>query len=521
MCLFSCPGEVEDIDDGGENDNLELLPDCEREVSEADREKARLKCEREKDEENNQDQNNDTIELDADSNAPTENAVAISYVLDTQKYCQSCNATKICTYRLKEDGTITYFCNEACVNTFIGEQTSKYLIKRSTYFAQAFESEGPVECYQCSEEEKSKFVVQQDDEKLYLCSDDCLNSLLSEQADRVKSKPTVRVREMAMVKPTEPDPSDIDIDANRFIARTEEEAEAAKAEREETFLRRCFQCCELIHNFNQRTLYWQGMDFCNEQCLGFYQNTNGANCTTCQNTVSVISMGKYCVRFGFNIQQFCRSECLDQYKKNLKSCTYCQNDIGPGEEVVVSAVGEKMQIRDFCSETCEKKYKEVITPQHKRRFPVALCAVCNTSKPARIQVLIEGKEMNFCKNPCFSAFKFVNNVSADPCGMCHKQFERRLDRNFTIYKSVRDFVVFCSKICMNIYITFNRSIVSCQWCKVKKYNFDMVQRQHLNQCVCSLNCLNLSEVSNNANSLKRCVKFCHNLKKSSHFLTLL
>lgn len=479
-------------------------------MSEADKEKARLVSEKERAEAAANAQNDEVVDLDldSDSNAATEKTVPICYVLDSQKFCKSCNATKICTFRMKEGDELTYFCNETCANKFIGEQTSKYLIKRSTYFASGEVSSKAVECYQCSEEEVSKYAVQQEDEKLYLCSEDCLQSLLSEQADRVKQKPTVRVREMPMNAP-EAEPADaaapaapVDPEANRFIARSEEEAEQAKSEREQTFVRRCFQCCELIH-INNRTVYWQGMDFCNEQCLGYYQNMNGANCSTCQQAVPVPSMGKYCVRFGFNIQQFCRSDCLDQFKRGLKCCTYCQNDITPADDSVVAPVGEKGQYKDFCSPICRKKYDEVITPMHKRRFPIALCTVCNTSKPARIQVSIEGREMNFCKNPCFTAFKFVNNVNTDPCAMCHKQFERRLDQNHTLYKNVRDFSVFCSKVCMNIYITLHRSIVPCQWCKVKKYNFDMIQRVATNQCVCSLNCLNLCDVSVNAISMKR------------------
>lgn len=505
--VLSCPGEVEDIDDG-ENDDVELLPDCELEVSEADKEKARILSQKDKEEEEAAQNESDAVidlDLDSDSNAVSEKAVGICYVLDTQKFCKTCDATKICTFRMKEDDVVTYFCNEECVTKFIGTRTSKYLIKRSTYFAQPEATKGAIECYQCSEEEVSKFSIQQEDEKLYLCSDECLESLLSEQSDRVKQKTGVRVREMPLNKPAELEPSQSDVDATRFIARSEEDAETARTEREQTFLRRCFQCCEQILQITNKTLYWQSMDFCNEQCLGYYQNMNGATCATCQTAVPVASMGKYCVRFGFNVQQFCRSECLDQYKRNLKCCTYCQNDITSADDSLVAPVGEKMQYKDFCSQQCKKKYEDVITPYHKRRFATALCAVCNTSKPARIQVAIEGRDMNFCSNPCFSAFKFVNNVNTDPCGMCQKQFERRLDQNFTLYKTSRDFVLFCTKICMNIYITLNRTIVPCQWCKVKKYNFDMIQRQSNNQYICSLNCLNLCEVSTNAISMKRCV----------------
>lgn len=67
-------------------------------------------------------------------------------------------------------------------------------------------------------------------------------------------------------------------------------------------------------------------------------------------------------------------------------------------------------------------------------------------------------------------------------------------------------MMYCSKVCLNIYIITHRKIVPCQWCKVKKYNFDMIQKfvGGLNTIMlCSLNCLTLCEVSMNAMSMKK------------------
>lgn len=97
----------------------------------------------------------------------------------------------------------------------------------------------------------------------------------------------------------------------------------------------------------------------------------------------------------------------------------------------------------------------------------------------------------------------------DQCRWCKKYFERRMGKIFTIYESSAPYC-FCTKSCMNIYISNTRHIVPCNWCKVKKYNFDMIRRVQTNgQAVmmCSLNCLNLYQVSINAVSSRRYLTF--------------
>jgi len=38
-------------------------------------------------------------------------------------------------------------------------------------------------------------------------------------------------------------------------------------------------------------------------------------------------MGKYCVRFGSDIYQFCSNSCLERYKNNIQVCCYCQKNL--------------------------------------------------------------------------------------------------------------------------------------------------------------------------------------------------
>lgn len=91
--------------------------------------------------------------------------------------------------------------------------------------------------------------------------------------------------------------------------------------------------------------------------------------------------------------------------------------------------------------------------------------------------------------------------------MCQKYFERKSNCAHTIYPTGNGPAqLYCSKVCMNIYIITHRKIVPCQWCRVKKYNFDMIQKfagGNSTIMLCSLNCLTLCEVSMNAMSMKK------------------
>lgn len=84
--------------------------------------------------------------------------------------------------------------------------------------------------------------------------------------------------------------------------------------------------------------------------------------------------------------------------------------------------------------------------------------------------------------------------------MCKKYVNRKvLEQNSMMYDN--SLYSFCSRTCRNIYTIAHRKIVPCSWCKVKKYNFDMIQTKSSsgdNLTLCSLNCLSLYQVSLNA-----------------------
>lgn len=503
--------------------------------------------------------------------------VPIFYAMDTEQPCQSCSETKLCKYRFKEPNDaeqFTYVCEEECLNRFIDAHPDRYVLAKKRFIieelsANAADADTENKCLQCLEDAKCKYTFKEDEQSYYLCTEPCLNLLMAEQPDRFRKlrRQSIRVKDLTQrndsaatqrnesatggqtttttVAKRASSGAGAQEKSKKMVARTEDQQRMATMDREASFSRRCAQCYSDIMLL-ESNLQWETMDFCNESCLGQYQQAVGAACQSCQNAVSVASMGKYCVRFGFELRQFCRSACLDAFKKGLKVCSYCQMDIKKNDEFLAPING---QFKDFCSKTCMKHYEQIFN--HKKHI-VRQCAVCNNQKNVRVEINIDGGTHYFCSNPCYSAFSFVNNVTtgkivpmkpslskvfilyfndsmksifsaSDPCSMCRKFFERRSTNSHTIYQG-NDAKLFCSKICMNIYIIANREIAPCQWCKVRKYNFDMIQKASSTggtMMLCSINCLSMCEVSMNAIAMKqqKCDQ-CDSMTTPQYHLTM-
>lgn len=139
--------------------------------------------------------------------------------------------------------------------------------------------------------------------------------------------------------------------------------------------KRCASCLLIIESNDERCLSWETMEFCNEECLGKFQTKYGSYCRNCNGSVQPVSLGKYCVRFGYDVRQFCCSVCLEEFKKGLKVCTYCQKDISAGTEGFLAPVGDKGQFKDFCTQDCMEKYSRMSSTEP----PIAekkACSVC-------------------------------------------------------------------------------------------------------------------------------------------------
>lgn len=453
--------------------------------------------------------------------------VSIGYAIDSEQKCSKCDEQKTCKYRFKSSSSTEYeyLCEDECMEKLRETNPEKYQLNKKRFFVDDLVAEDAVtlhKCLQCTDEKNCKYTFRQDDDVYYLCGGACLNLLLSEQPDRFRMKrQSIRVKTMPLkTEIPAPQLKAVEPRKSKIVARTEDQARAAAIDRERSFLRRCISCTkELL--LDEHCLQWETMEFCNESCLRTYQMRIGSSCALCQGVVQMQSLGKYCVRFGFELRQFCQSSCLDTFKKGLKVCSYCQRDISKHEELLAPIAG---QFKGFCSRMCMRTYEGICTS--KRQLLTKTCAVCTIQKPLKVEVFIDRKNHYFCSNPCFSAFKFVNNISPDSCGMCKKYFERKSREAFTIYQEEGP-KVFCTKICMNIYIIQNRKISPCNWCKVRKYNFDMIQNLtsatsgNSPLMLCSLNCFTMCKMSMNAIAMKKlkCDQ-CKSLRTPQYHLTM-
>lgn len=197
---------------------------------------------------------------------------------------------------------------------------------------------------------------------------------------------------------------------------------ASKRNLDIAFCRKCAFCLKKIIELND-VLLWETMDFCTKMCLckfsicgtflGFivlfiakYQRKIGSNCANCRANVSTNLLGKYCVRFGCILRQFCNSSCLEVYKKTLKVCSYCQEDMS-GVIHGLAYRNSKGQSREFCSVRCMEKYNLM---NDSRPRSHQLCDVCHEIKAVEVEYLVDNKLHMFCSEPCFVAYKFVNDI---------------------------------------------------------------------------------------------------------------
>ncbi|XP_070159800.1 zinc finger MYM-type protein 3 isoform X4 [Polyergus mexicanus] len=287
--------------------------------------------------------------------------------------------------------------------------------------------------------------------------------------------------------------------------------------------KRCASCLLIIEANDERNLSWETMEFCNEECLGKFQRKYGSYCKNCNGAVQAVSLGKYCVRFGCDVRQFCCSTCLEEFKKGLKVCSYCQKDISFSTDGFLAPVGEKGQFKDFCAQDCMEKYSKLNSsePPTTEKKP---CSVCQEEKLVHCEVQIyNSTPVAICSEPCFAAFKFVKQVKPEQCSTCKKFFELPNKQHFIVFYDNEPHT-FCNKTCLNIFIITNRKIVPCNWCKVKKYNFDMIKKElktGQTLMMCSLNCLTLYQVSINAVSAKRInCDFCKEYSLAHYHLTM-
>ncbi|CAG0885447.1 unnamed protein product [Cyprideis torosa] len=230
-----------------------------------------------------------------------------------------------------------------------------------------------------------------------------------------------------------------------------------------------------------------------------YQEKFYASCSQCRRKVDPQALGKYCVRFGSEVHQFCVGKCLEDFKRSLKLCAYCQRDIqnSPGSFVAPVVTERGTTFKDFCRRQCLEKYEEI----NLKKPPVVkdvACRVCGEVKPAKMQfVLDEESRDDFCSEFCLKAYLFSNkHTSVIRCRACQADFSSTCPSQKSLCRNGK-VEMHCSQVCANVAVLNTRGIVSCHNCKVRKYNYDMLEEDisgsfNRSQYYCSAACLRYS-----------------------------
>ncbi|CAL4067109.1 unnamed protein product, partial [Meganyctiphanes norvegica] len=240
---------------------------------------------------------------------------------------------------------------------------------------------------------------------------------------------------------------------------------------------------------------WETRDFCSAKCVESHLVSVASKCHQCQTTVSRSFVGKYCVRFGSDIHQFCTNSCLEKYKANIKVCCYCQKNLASSTATnVVSPSSNK----EYCSTKCLKRNqrKDIGQQNYSEKQK---CTVCQNDNINRYEFILNGEMTQLCSDPCLNVYKYANKVKAVPCCLCQRLMNAEDVAHF-IFHDGRLLRVFCTDSCLNTFILSARKIKVCAHCKVKKYNFDMVSKHREegkeaqeDQHFCCLNCLSIGE----------------------------
>ena len=73
------------------------------------------------------------------------------------------------------------------------------------------------------------------------------------------------------------------------------------------------------------------------------------------------------------------------------------------------------------------------------------CNVCKETKKVEVEILKKNEIIKLCGQPCYSAFKFGNQLDATQCELCSNYFDVEVPKVFTYFSGKCK--VFCSKPC--------------------------------------------------------------------------
>lgn len=280
---------------------------------------------------------------------------------------------------------------------------------------------------------------------------------------------------------------------------------------------KCRTCLKIVTS-SGKSYHWQTMDFCSSKCIENVLKSVGGFCVNCKSSVNDSALGKYSVRFGDVVRQFCCVKCLEQYKRRLKSCTFCQKELVQSLKVTVhfKESNGPLKPREFCNSACVMNYKQLREKKLQQEMcepgefqEAEFCSICsvyvetNTDSAAVDTYKIEHISENyFCCSPtCVAALRYQLGIKTLICDGCFK-FNWPLAGG-TVLRYSGKIKIFCTKRCQSLFVLRTRRIFSCVCCRVKKYAFDLVEQYNhengLSALFCSLNCMNILVDTDNVN----------------------
>ena len=202
------------------------------------------------------------------------------------------------------------------------------------------------------------------------------------------------------------------------------------------------------------------------------------------------------------IRNFCSAADLEEYK--MMNCLWCQS-AGPG---INGKIGkDKSQTRTFCNQDCFSEYSIEVgrKPASSKKRP---CDVCSEVKKINVELFTvsdtnEEEIIEFCSDPCMSAFKYSQSLNTLPCDLCKKHFvlSKAPTSGLDLAGQVK---LFCNHKCQEFFCIERVNLVNCQWCKFSKSDVAMIsyfkkqdgaEKSSKKVYFCSTNCLYMNKLS--------------------------
>lgn len=279
------------------------------------------------------------------------------------------------------------------------------------------------------------------------------------------------------------------------------------------------RCAQPITHKSSVTFHWQSMDFCSAACVNEMLRAVGAKCTQCRAVVPFSAIGKYSVRFGDVVRQFCNTACLSSHKKSHRSCFFCQTEIKSSSSHSYSSSARPVDrdfgegVRSFCNNTCLDDFMRLDATKKMNRetettiemsggnyCDICLCYYESDNPPTSPDHMLfrnpQEEVIFLCGTICASAYRYKHKINSLFCNYCYK-LEWNLTTGVLLRFSEKS-KIFCSRRCMNLFIIRVRKLMNCACCKCCKYQFDLIEECDASgetTYFCSLTCLNLNRES--------------------------